>query len=99
MRRQASAKVNATAARSGGAAGAGPDAARGERRRTRPRRALSLALLAAAAWVAAAAPARAGDQRPCTDPAVFQGAAVTSFVLPYRYTGKLPPPSGLEDAS
>src|SRR5215470_17787636 len=29
----------------------------------------------------------AGMSRPCSAPAVFQGAAVNSFVLPYRYVG------------
>ena len=42
--------------------------------------ALSLALAPRAA--------SAGAARPCSDPAVFQGAAVNSFVLPYRYVGK-----------
>jgi hypothetical protein len=31
--------------------------------------------------------AHAGAARPCSEPAVFQGAAVNSFVLPYRYAG------------
>jgi len=32
----------------------------------------------------------AGVQRPCSQPAVFQGAAINSFVLPYRYVGAKP---------
>lgn len=31
--------------------------------------------------------ADAGSQRPCTEPAVFQGAELNTFVLPYRYVG------------
>lgn len=31
--------------------------------------------------------AQGGQQRPIDDPAVFEGAAVNSFVLPYRYVG------------
>jgi hypothetical protein len=34
--------------------------------------------------------ADAGAARPCSAPAVFQGAAVNSFVLPYRYVGSSP---------
>jgi hypothetical protein len=46
----------------------------------------------------ASARVNAGDQRPCTDPVVFQDAAVNSFVLPYRYVGNNPTPE-LERAS
>jgi hypothetical protein len=42
--------------------------------------------------------ASAGAARPCSEPAVFQGAAVNSFVLPYRYVGNRPTPE-LEQAS
>jgi hypothetical protein len=43
----------------------------------------------ACALLSALAPraALAGAARPCSEPAVFQGAAVNSFVLPYRYVG------------
>jgi hypothetical protein len=35
--------------------------------------------------------ARAGEMRPCTDPTVFEGAALNALILPYRVDG--PPPS------
>lgn len=37
-----------------------------------------------------AAAAQAGSQLPCSEPRVFQGAAVNSFVLPFRYVGNQP---------
>jgi len=62
-----------------------------------PRSVHSSVARAAAAIVCAAltglAPlaAQAGAARPCKSPAVFQGAAVNSFVLPYRYVGSKHP--------
>lgn len=48
----------------------------------------------ATALLALATPGLAlgGAQRPVDDPAVFPGAAVSSFVLPYRYEGTAPTP-------
>ncbi|MBA4177063.1 MAG: hypothetical protein C0505_10965 [Leptothrix sp. (in: Bacteria)] len=49
------------------------------------------ALLAALATVLATS-VHAGSQLPCSEPRVFQGAAVNSFVLPFRYVGSQPTP-------
>jgi hypothetical protein len=56
--------------------------------------------LAALVLATALAPttASAGAQLPCNDPAVFQGAAVNTFVLPYRFDG-VNPSSDLERAT
>lgn len=61
---------------------------------------LMRAAVVACALSSALAPraASAGDTRPCSEPAVFQGAAVNSFVLPYRYVGNRPT-AELEQAS
>jgi hypothetical protein len=50
-----------------------------------------LLLLSLAPW-----PALAGSQLPCSEPRVFQGAAVNAFVLPFRYVGNQPTPELLQ---
>lgn len=47
-------------------------------------RALLLATLVGLLW---SPETMAGARAPCTDPGVFEGAAVNALILPYRYTG------------